>query len=218
MPPHRKSRFQRFLKRAFDLCLSSLLLVILSPLFLIFFLWIRKGSTGPAIFKQERAGKGGKPFIMYKFRTMYVDSPPYALKPRDDTDPWITRAGRFLRDTGLDELPQLINILKGEMSLVGPRPEMPFIVEGYNEYQRRRLEVKPGLTGLWQISLDRHQPIHENVGYDIAYIEDQTFLEDLEILWKTFLFLQRQLGRLGMKCLKDREETVREETPHQNQK
>lgn len=201
MPPHKKSRFQKFLKRAFDLCFSALLLVLFSPLFLAFALWIRKGSAGPAIFQQERVGKGGEPFVIYKFRTMVADSLPYALKPQEDSDFRITRAGRFLRATGLDELPQLVNVLKGEMSLVGPRPEMPFIVEGYNEYQRRRLEVKPGLTGLWQISLDRHKPIHENVEYDLAYIDDQTFLEDIEILWRTFLFLLGQLWKLGTRRL-----------------
>lgn len=217
MPPHRKNRFQKCLKRAFDFSLSSLLLVVLFPLFVVLFRWIRKGSAGPAIFKQERVGKGGKTFTMYKFRTMYVESPPYAIKPQEDYDPRITEAGRFLRATGLDELPQLLNVLKGEMSLVGPRPEMPFIVAGYNEYQRRRLEAKPGLTGLWQISLDRHRPIHENVGYDIAYIEDQTFLEDIGILWKTFLFLQGQLWNWGMRRLERKEEAVEGKILNQRQ-
>ncbi len=109
---------------------------------------IKMDSPGPVWFKQERVGQNGQIFRMFKFRTMSLEASPYDYSPRASADPRITRIGRILRRTSLDELPQLINVLQGKMSLVGPRPEMPFIVQQYSERHRQRLQVKPGLTGL----------------------------------------------------------------------
>jgi lipopolysaccharide/colanic/teichoic acid biosynthesis glycosyltransferase len=119
---------------------------------------------------------------------MLTDAPQYDYSPTSTADPRITRIGRFLRRTSLDELPQIMNVLKGEMSLVGPRPEMPFIVEGYNALHRLRLMVKPGITGLWQLSADRASPIHENIEYDLYYIRNRCFFMDLAILLHTVIF------------------------------
>ncbi|MDR3413010.1 MAG: sugar transferase, partial [Formivibrio sp.] len=140
---------------------------------------------------QMRVGRGGKTFELYKFRTMRVEAPKYGFHPTDSDDPRLTRVGRWLRRTSLDELPQLINVLKGEMSLVGPRPEMPFIVERYNNYHRQRLQVIPGLTGLWQLSADRAFLIHENIQYDLYYIRNRNFFMDLAILLHTAVFAMK---------------------------
>ena len=175
-------------KRVVDMVVSSLLLVVLSPLLLLVALLIRLGSPGPALFVQKRVGREGELFDMYKFRSMYTDAPMYATSPMHSTDPRITRFGRFLRKTSLDELPQLINVFLGKMSLVGPRPEMPFVVAGYTDHQRQRLQSKPGITGLWQLSRDRAFPIHENLEYDLYYIRNRAFFMDLAILIHTLFF------------------------------
>jgi exopolysaccharide biosynthesis polyprenyl glycosylphosphotransferase len=175
-------------KRVFDLTVATLLLLVTAPLWAVAALMIRVGSPGPIFFVQERVGLRGRRFRMLKFRTMRVDTDPYAYSPAGDTDPRITRTGRVLRTGGFDELPQLINVLRGDMSMVGPRPEMPFIVERYTEVERLRLEALPGITGLWQISADRHAQIHENLEYDLYYINYQSFLLDLLILAETVLF------------------------------
>jgi len=174
-----------FIKRVMDLVLSSLMLFLTLPLILLISLIIKLDSKGPAFFKQKRVGKAGKLFRMVKFRTMFVEAPAYEVHPQDRLDPRITRAGRFLRRTSLDELPQFWNVLKGDMSIVGPRPEMEFIVEQYDELQRERLNVKPGITGLWQISADRALPIHENIDHDLFYIQNQSPLLDIVIIFKT---------------------------------
>ena len=122
---------------------------------------------------------------------MFKDVEPYAVNPLDQSDPRITVVGRFLRRMSLDELPQLINVLKGEMSLVGPRPEMPFIVAGYDEIHKERLKVLPGITGLWQLSGDRKKAIHENMDYDLYYIRNMSFFLDMAILIETFIFAFR---------------------------
>jgi lipopolysaccharide/colanic/teichoic acid biosynthesis glycosyltransferase len=116
---------------------------------------------------------------------MRTDADPYAVAPTDPDDSRITPSGRFLRRTSLDELPQLLNVLRGEMSMVGPRPEMPFIVEKYEPWQRRRLDVKPGITGLWQVIGRKNLPLHLNMEYDLYYIKNQSLLLDIEILLKT---------------------------------
>jgi lipopolysaccharide/colanic/teichoic acid biosynthesis glycosyltransferase len=118
---------------------------------------------------------------------MYHDVPPYGYSPRAQRDPRITRVGRFLRRSSLDELPQLLNVFLGQMSIVGPRPEMPFIVEQYTPLQRQRLVVKPGMTGLWQISADRAFLIHENLEYDLYYVRRRSLFMDIAILLHTFL-------------------------------
>jgi exopolysaccharide biosynthesis polyprenyl glycosylphosphotransferase len=175
----------RIAKRLFDIVGASFLLAVLSPLFACLALAVKLTSKGPVIFVQKRIGFRGKRFRFYKFRSMRVDAPMYAITPQHGQDNRITPVGRFLRKSSLDELPQLISVLKGDMSLVGPRPEMPFLVSKYNDLQRQRLNVKPGITGLWQISADRKNAIHENMDYDIYYINNQSFLLDMVILLRT---------------------------------
>lgn len=175
----------RLVKRVIDVIVSLFGLIVLSPLWLFIVIAIRIDSQGKALLKQKRVGKKGKIFMMYKFRTMKKDADLYAKAPRKNDDNRVTAVGSFLRKTSLDELPQLINIVKGDMSLVGPRPEMPFIVKGYSKWQRKRLEVKPGLTGLWQILGRKDLPLHENIEYDFYYIQNQSLLLDLVIIFKT---------------------------------
>lgn len=172
-------------KRIVDVLVSSLLLVALSWLFGLIALLLKVYSKGPVFFHQERVGQGARSFRMHKFRSMHVDAPAYAHKPESGRDPRIFTLGRALRKSSFDELPQLWNVLKGEMSLVGPRPEMPYIVEKYNAVQRERFNVLPGMTGLWQVSADRNLPIHENTDYDLYYVYNQSFLLDLVILVRT---------------------------------
>lgn len=204
--PKKVNKVYLFFKRAFDLVASFLGIVILSPLLLVIALIIFiDDPKGNPIFSQERCGKNGKKFKFYKFRTMCVDAedkldnlldsnesdgPVFKIKD----DPRITRVGKFLRKTGLDELPQLINILKGDMSIVGPRPPLPREVEQYNEHQMKRLSVTPGLTCYWQIQPDRNDiTFDEWVNFDIKYIEDMSFLTDWKIIFltiKTIITLQ----------------------------
>lgn len=173
------------IKRLFDLSVSLALLVVFAPLMGVLALAILWVDGSPVLFRQRRIGFGGEPFQILKFRSMYVNAPKYAVTPGSGHDPRITPIGKFLRRSSLDELPQLLNVLRGDMSLVGPRPEMPFIVDTYNDLQKQRLNAKPGITGLWQISPDRAQAIHENMDYDIYYIRNQSFLLDVAILAKT---------------------------------
>jgi len=172
-------------KRTADVIASSLLLVLLSPVFFLIAMLIWLDSPGPIFFVQKRVGRNGELFDMYKFRSMHTTALRYDLSPTQSSDTRITAIGRFLRRSSLDELPQLINVLLGSMSLVGPRPEMPFIVRRYNSRQRQRLQVTPGITGLWQLSVDRAFPIHENIHYDLSYIQNRTFFMDLAILIHT---------------------------------
>jgi lipopolysaccharide/colanic/teichoic acid biosynthesis glycosyltransferase len=146
---------------------------------------IRRESPGPALFRQRRIGRDGVVFEIHKFRTMHADVDPYRVAPREGADTRITEFGRWLRSTSIDELPQLLDVLKGDMSLVGPRPEMPFIVEDYDEWQKRRLSVKPGLTGLWQILGRKDLPMHQNLQYDFYYIRNRSLAHDLSILIRT---------------------------------
>jgi lipopolysaccharide/colanic/teichoic acid biosynthesis glycosyltransferase len=159
-------------KRVLDSVFAAVSLLMALPVILAAWMAVKVTSPGPAIFRQQRVGHCGRLFEMYKFRTMYVDSERYARSPVCGQDPRITPAGRVLRHLCIDELPQLLNVLKGEMSLVGPRPEMPFIVAKYEAIHLKRLSVKPGITGLWQLSADRLAPIHENISYDLYWIED----------------------------------------------
>ena len=178
-------------KRTIDLILSSLLLALLGPLLLLIALLVRLDSPGPAHFIQMRVGRNGELINIYKFRSMFTGAPKYDFSPINSDDPRITRIGRFIRRTSLDELPQLMNVFQGNMSLVGPRPEMPFIVQDYNSEQRQRLQVIPGITGLWQISADRAFLIHENMQYDLYYIRNRGFFMDIAILIHTLFFAIR---------------------------
>lgn len=184
----------RAMKRLIDIVFSAITLALLAPIFALIAVLIKKDSKGPVFFFQERIGKNGLPFTIIKFRTMTADSPAYADSPSGSDDPRITRIGRILRKTSLDELPQFWNVLRNDMSIVGPRPEMPYIVATYDTQQRERLLVKPGITGLWQITLDRSRHIHENLDYDIYYIKNVSVLLDILIMMKTALFAIRGIG------------------------
>ncbi|MBZ0256619.1 exopolysaccharide biosynthesis polyprenyl glycosylphosphotransferase [bacterium] len=178
--------FEQTCKRSLDVFCASTLLLLAAPFFPVICLMIRLCSSGPSIFRHERIGKDGKPFIMYKFRTMYRNVNEYQEAPIRKDDPRVLpMIGRILRRTSLDELPQLWNVFKGEMSMVGPRPEMPFIVNSYEPWQRQRLSVLPGITGLWQISGRKDLPLHSNLEYDFYYIQNQSLLFDFIILLKT---------------------------------
>lgn len=191
------SRWQLLLKRLLDLLVAAVLLVIISPLWLFIVLWIRSDSSGPAVFKQTRIGLGRKSYTIYKFRTM-VQNAEALMKDRlekvenletfvfqEKDDPRITSSGRFLRKTSLDELPQLLNILIGNMSLVGPRPEVPELVKLYTLEQLQRLNVLPGVTGLAQINGRSELTLGETMTYDLEYVRMWSFWLDLKILWKT---------------------------------
>ncbi|MCI5131490.1 MAG: sugar transferase [Candidatus Electrothrix sp. EH2] len=185
---------EEHLRRCIDVLLSSLFLLATVPFALCIALLIKRDSPGPVLFRQTRIGKDGVPFTIYKFRTMFTDAPVFHNSPTDSTDSRITRMGKFLRKTSLDELPQFLNVLEGTMSLVGPRPEMEFIVQNvYNDLHRQRLRVKPGITGIWQISSDRTREIHEDISYDLFYIANRSLLLDMLILIRTIpaLFMMR---------------------------
>ena len=183
-----------FIKRSFDIITSCLMMVFLSPIFIVLAFIVKYDSPGPILFRQRRVGLSGREFDFFKFRSMYSTANPYENTPQSAADPRITRFGRWLRRSSLDELPQLWNVLRGDMSLVGPRPEMPFIVSTYNEEQRERLRVKPGITGVWQISAVRGEPIHANIEYDLFYIEHRSVLLDLIIVIKTIETAIRGIG------------------------
>lgn len=184
------------LKRAGDLVVSLAGLILLSPLMLLISAAIKLDSPGPILFKQIRVGKGGRRFVFYKFRSMHqgAEEERPQLTDRDEVvgptfkirhDPRCTRVGRFLRRTSLDELPQLYNVLRGEMSLVGPRPAIPLEVEQYQEWHRKRLEIWPGITGLWQVSGRSQLTFDEMCLLDIYYLENWSPLLDLKIALKT---------------------------------
>jgi exopolysaccharide biosynthesis polyprenyl glycosylphosphotransferase len=189
-------RTQRALKRTLDVIGSGLGLILLSPLLAAIALWIRKDSEGGAFFTQVRVGRAGKVFTCWKFRTMIKDAeearadlehlsegPGLLFKLKED--PRVTKVGSFLRRLSLDEMPQLWNVLKGEMSLVGPRPALPEEVEQYDDWVRNRLLVKPGLTGLWQVSGRTETSFSEYIRYDLFYIQNWSLSLDLWILWRT---------------------------------
>jgi exopolysaccharide biosynthesis polyprenyl glycosylphosphotransferase len=185
-----RSAVRRFplTKRVFDVTFSVLVLLAGLPLWPLIMLLVKLSSPGPLFFTQERVGQSGRLFRMYKFRTMFSDLSGQSPSRKRPDDPRVTPIGRWLRKLSVDELPQFWNVLKGDMSVVGPRPEMPHIVAQYNEIQRQRLAVRPGITGLWQISVDRKNPIHENIDYDLYYIENQSFFMDLMIILTTGVY------------------------------
>lgn len=183
-------------KRTFDVIFSALFLVILSPVMLVIAILIRLDSPGPAVFAQQRIGRGGKPFTVFKFRTMRcgAEEEQESLRALNEAkgpmfkikaDPRCTALGRLLRRISLDELPQFYNVLRGEMSMVGPRPPLPGEVQQYQEWHKRRLEILPGLTGLWQVSGRSDLTFDDMVLLDIYYIENWSLLLDLRIALKT---------------------------------
>ena len=191
----------RLLKRIGDRLAAAVLLILLSPLLAAISLWILVDGGRPAVLAQDRAGKHGKTFRMLKYRTMVQNALELAAQLTDDpfgvveNDPRITRPGRFLRRSGLDELPQLWNVLRGEMSLVGPRPDLVEQAKNYTEHDRRRLGVEPGITGWSQVNGREAIGWPERIEQDIWYIDHWSLGLDLKILWRTF----SELGRSGEK-------------------
>ncbi len=179
---------QRAVKRAFDLVFSSLFLLVTAPVFLIIALAIRLDSPGPILFRQKRVGEYGRLFTMLKFRSMVADAPGSDQEySKRRFDPRVTRIGRLLRRTSLDELPQFINVLRGEMSVVGPRPEMPGLVNRYEWWQRKRFEVPQGVTGWWQVNGRSDKPMHLHTEDDLYYIRHYSLWLDLQICARTFV-------------------------------
>lgn len=183
-----------FIKRIMDLVIAISGIVITSPLWLMVMLWIKLDSKGPVFFRQKRVGKDGREFDIIKFRTMSVESESYARSPEGPKDNRITRAGKSLRRLSIDELPQLLNVISGDMSIVGPRPEMPFIVKGYKGWEMKRLMVKPGITGLWQVIGRKDLPLEENIQYDFFYIKNRSVIMDISILLRTIPVLFSRRG------------------------
>ncbi len=179
-------------KRLFDIIFSFSAVIILLPALAIIIILIRATSKGPAIFKQQRAGKNGKPFIFYKFRTMKLDADPFGPSPKSGNDPRLAKTGKLLREYSLDELPQLFNVLKGDMSIVGPRPLYISQIQEWSEEQKKRLFVKPGLTGLAQISGRGELTQEEKLELDVKYVKTAGFLADIKIIIAT---ITQVLGR-----------------------
>ena len=188
------------IKRIIDITISGLALIILIPLFLVVAILIKVESTGRVIFPQDRVGRDGEIFKMYKFRSMVANAeelkrklileneatgPMFKIK----NDPRITTIGRFLRRTSIDELPQLFNVLKGEMSLVGPRPSLPEEVEKFDLWMLRRLDVKPGLTCYWQVMGRNSIEFEEWMKLDVKYVNERTLWIDIKLIFKTFSVL-----------------------------
>jgi len=182
-------RTGKIIKRVIDLLgvVVILPLLFLLELFIAIMIWWSDGR--PVFFRQERAGLKGKPFVLYKFRTMRRDIDPFGPSPKDGQDDRLTSVGKILRVCSLDELPQFWNVLKGDMSLVGPRPLYMAQVEEWNEYQRQRLLVKPGLTGLAQVRGRGSLTVEEKLELDVEYVHKQSILFDLRIIWETFFSL-----------------------------
>lgn len=189
-----------FLKRTVDITASATALLLLSPVFLVTSLAIKKDSDGPAMFTQKRIGKDGKLFEIYKFRTMVPDADKklfelldkdekareeYKVNKKLKNDPRITKVGNFLRKTSIDELPQLINVLKGDMSLVGPRPYLPREKDDMGAYYNTIIESKPGITGLWQVSGRSNTTFEDRLEFDKEYTENKGFFYDMGLLTKT---------------------------------
>lgn len=178
--------YDSYIKRLMDAFLSILGLMVLAPLFLILAFLIKLDSKGPVFFAQDRVGKKGKVFKIFKFRTMRIFEESFNPDGSEmENYARVTRVGRFLRKTSIDELPQLINILLGNMSIVGPRPTLPYQVEKYSDYQKRRLLVRPGLTGLAQVSGRNSLSWEEKIELDIRYVESVSFVRDLSVILKT---------------------------------
>jgi len=196
---------QRIFKRLFDMLASAGLLIMLAPVLLLIALAIKLESPGPVFFLQERLGEQGRRFRMIKFRSMYHDAAQRweevarrdeggRLLHKIEDDPRVTQVGRKLRRTSLDELPQLINVFRGEMSLVGPRPEMPYVTAEYEPWQWQRFRVPPGITGWWQVNGRSDKPMHLHTEDDLYYIQNYSFWLDLRILAKTVLVVWQGHG------------------------
>lgn len=191
---------QKIIKKIIDFFVSLIGLIVLSPFFLLIAILIKLDSKGPVIFKQKRAGKNGKIFTMWKFRTMVEQSEKTEMNHNlSEGDLRITKVGRFLRKWTLDEFPQLVNVLRGEMSLVGPRPLPQYQVEKYNDFQKKKLSVKPGMVSLVDVKGRNLVPWDKRFEYDIWYIENWSLLLDLKILFLTPLVILSRKGVYGKK-------------------
>ncbi|MDB2111556.1 sugar transferase [Clostridium paraputrificum] len=190
----------KFFKRVIDIVCSLSGLLLLSPVLIIVSILIKLESDGPIIFSQDRIGYKGKEFKMYKFRSMVVNAEELKKKLAErnemsgpmfkmKNDPRVTKVGKFIRKTSIDELPQLINILKGEMSLVGPRPSLPKEVKEFEPWMIERLEVKPGLTCYWQVSGRNDIDFEDWMKLDIKYVRERSFWLDMKLIFKTFFVL-----------------------------
>ena len=194
-------------ERCMDFVIAISALLILMPIFMAAFAWIKLTSRGPVIFRQERIGKNGKPFTMYKFRTMHIaaksefheqhaksliDNDLPMLKMDAFGDPRIIPLGGLLRATAIDELPQLINVIRGEMSIVGPRPCLPFEYNAYNQLERARFDSLPGMTGLWQVSGKNRLTFRQMVRLDVIYSRDKSARAYLKIIFRTPIVLAQQ--------------------------
>jgi lipopolysaccharide/colanic/teichoic acid biosynthesis glycosyltransferase len=172
-----------------DKSVAAAFIVLLAPVWLPMFAAVKLDSRGPIVFRQKRVTRGRREFNMYKFRTMFATVPKYQASPAGAEDIRVTRVGRILRKLGLDETAQLINVLKGQMSLVGPRPEMALAAAEYEPWQNYRLAVKPGITGLWQITGRADRPIRESLEFDFYYLSNRTPFLDARIFLKTIPIL-----------------------------
>lgn len=195
--------YLRWIKRGLDIAGSLALLVVLGPLLLLIVAAIRLSGNSACVFRQDRVGKGGEIFTIYKFRTMIddrrsrqqvFDGEERRKSHKTPRDPRVTRVGALLRRTSLDELPQIVNVLKGQMSFIGPRPELPSIVAHYEAWQHERHLVRPGLSGWWQVTGRSDLPMHENTALDIFYVQRCSFLLDVQIFFRTFGALLRRRG------------------------
>jgi lipopolysaccharide/colanic/teichoic acid biosynthesis glycosyltransferase len=186
------------LNRAADIAIAALALVLVSPILLAAAIAIRLDSRGGVVYRQRRVGLAGVPFDVFKLRTMHAGSDPVGVgTPVLPDDPRVTRVGRLLRRSSLDELPNLVNVLRGEMAIVGPRPTLPAQVEAYTPRQRRRLEVKPGLTGWAQVNGRAGIPWEERIELDVWYVDHRSARLDLRILARTAMLLVTGRGLYG---------------------
>jgi exopolysaccharide biosynthesis polyprenyl glycosylphosphotransferase len=196
---------QLIMKRILDIVLASIALIVAAPVMIVVAIAIRLDSKGPALFKQQRVGMGGKPFTIYKFRSMVTNAEALQKQVnkvdengnvihKTKNDPRVTRMGKIVRKTSLDELPQLLNVIKGDMSLVGPRPELPWLVAEYETWQRQRFSVPQGITGWWQIHDRSDAPLHLNTEQDIYYVENYSLWLDIKIILMTIPALLKQKG------------------------
>lgn len=198
----------KIVKRFFDLISSIIALIIFSPIFLILAIWVRVDSKGPVVFGHLRIGEDGRVLKVYKFRSMVQNADEvmanftqeqkaeFQENFKLENDPRITKAGNFLRKTSLDELPQLLNIIMGNMSVVGPRPIVEKEIEKYGEYAEKFFSVKPGLTGYWQANGRSDTTYEERVQMDMYYIDNRSFLMDIKIIFKTFISVIKKEGAM----------------------
>jgi exopolysaccharide biosynthesis polyprenyl glycosylphosphotransferase len=198
------STFERAVKHVFDLVVACIALVLALPLAALIAIAIRLDSPGPVLFRQRRVGEGGRLFWMFKFRSMVKDAEQQQAEVllneegepvyKHPNDPRITRVGRIIRRTSLDELPQILNVLRGEMSIVGPRPELPVFVERYEAWQWQRLLVPQGITGWWQVNGRSDKPMYLHTEDDLYYIQNYSLLLDIQILWRTAAAVLKREG------------------------